>query len=146
MMENEKSRSGAGTLERERETMFPNRNTDNRLNCTMQSVDVQDPILDYLAHGWENAHTAKEIAAMMGCTTREVTKAVQNARRHGAPICSNPGYPPGYYLPAEREELERCVRQLHHRGNEISLTLAALENALHGLDTMEGQMEMMEVE
>ena len=84
-------------------------------------------ITDYLFTGRDNARTGKELATLLRCDPRDVGKAIERARRQGAPICAScdPELP-GYYLAADAEELERYCDSLHRRINEIYKTHAAL--------------------
>jgi biotin operon repressor len=90
----------------------------------------QELVVDFLLSGSANALTAAELSRVMGYTRREVSRSVQRARNSGVPICSNTGYPPGYFLPENREELRRCVEHLRHRAGEMKTTIEALEYAL----------------
>ena len=46
-------------------------------------------IADLLGFGKENARTASELAQLTGLTPREVTRLIEQARRHGEPICAS---------------------------------------------------------
>ena len=98
-------------------------------------------ILDLLPHGAENAITAAELSRLTGWSPRDVTRAIQRARLHGAAICSSCGTTPGYFVTDDAGELDRYVRSLAHREHEIGATRAALTVArdrLSGQGCMEG--------
>lgn len=96
-------------------------------------------VYELLSEGAENARTAKELCQQLGILEKDwrtVSKAVERERREGKPICasSNSKFP-GYYKPANREELERYINRLHRRAGEIFKTRRALQKAL-------GEMEV----
>ena len=80
-----------------------------------------------LSRGKENARTAKELSEALGCTPRDVTRAIERERRQGIPICaSNSGTARGYYLAADDAELALYIRRLGKRAGEIFKTWRAL--------------------
>lgn len=84
-------------------------------------------ITDYLFTGKENARTGKELATLLHCDPRDIGKAIERARRQGAPICAScDPEQPGYYLAADAEDLQRYCNSLSRRINEICTTHAAL--------------------
>ena len=84
-------------------------------------------ITDFLETGIENAKTGRELARLLHCDIRDVTKSIEKARRAGAPIISscNPEQP-GYYLAETPEELQNYCSRLHQRAGEIFKTRRAL--------------------
>lgn len=95
-------------------------------------------VYELLSTGAENARTAKELCCQLGIDEKDwrtVSKAVERERREGKPICasSSSDYP-GYYKPANREELTRYIDRLYKRAGEIFKTRRAL---LKILDEME---------
>ena len=85
----------------------------------------QGSIAALLSKGRGNALTTREISKISGLSPRDVTRAVYDERRHGAPILSDPGA--GFWLAETAEELLRCVAALHRRAGEIRQTAEALE-------------------
>lgn len=91
-------------------------------------------ISDYLLTGAENAQTAKEICSILGISQRELTQEIERERREdGKPICASTDTKnPGYFLAANKDEMQRFCNSLFHRAGEIHKTrkacLAAMEN------------------
>ena len=91
-------------------------------------------VFEHLATGRDNAVKAKDLAEQLGCSTREITKAVQTERRQGYPICvSHDGKSGGYYLASTTQELESTCNRLRHRAGEI---YATRKHLLETLDKM----------
>lgn len=87
-------------------------------------------IHEALAHGAENARTARELAQLFDCGVRDVTQAIERERRAGKPICAATGENPGYYLASTAQELEEYCRRLQGRAREITRTRRALLKVL----------------
>lgn len=88
-------------------------------------------IHELLAEGATNARTGRELAALLGCTLRDITLAVERERREGQPICANmTGENAGYYLAANAEELQAYCNRLHHRAAELYKTRGELLKVL----------------
>ena len=79
-------------------------------------------ITDYLAEGAENARTARELCRILGINNRQLTRAIERARRAGAPICAGSGSISGYYLAADQTEMENYCNNLAHRLRAIHAT------------------------
>lgn len=90
-------------------------------------------IHEYLSFGQENARTGKEICNLLGITSRELRRIVEIERRQGKPICASTTAPAGYFLAANRQELERYCRSLFRRAGEIHKTRKA---CLRSLETL----------
>lgn len=91
-------------------------------------------IFELLAEGEENARTARELATVLQCHTRDITAMIEAERREGAPICAScRSDRPGYYLAANAEELETYCKKLKSRAIEIFKTRQALVNVLRKL-------------
>lgn len=89
-------------------------------------------VFELLSTGAENARTAKELCQ---ADWRIVSKAVERERREGKPICASSSSDfPGYYKPANREELTRYIDRLHKRAGEIYKTRRALQKVLEGIE------------
>ncbi|MCD8050129.1 MAG: hypothetical protein LUE89_00415 [Clostridiales bacterium] len=72
---------------------------------------------------------------MLRISPRALTAAVELERREGQPICSSTGANPGYFLAANREEMEGFCRSLYHRAGEIHKTRRACLKTLETLPT-----------
>lgn len=84
-------------------------------------------IVALLGYGKENARTASELAQLTGLTPREVTRLIEQARRHGEPICaSGDNSCRGYYKAATPAELAQYTRSLNRRLHTIREGLDAL--------------------
>jgi biotin operon repressor len=116
------------------------------VHSTTPAHKGQEPVLDFLLTGSANALTAGELSRMMGCTRREVSRAVQRARLAAIPVCSSSGHPQGYFLPENRGELERCIARMRHRAGEMGTTIEALEEALNFWDMEAGIWQMKDRE
>ena len=92
----------------------------------------------FTGRGPKNAKTAREIAAILNCSVRDVTAMVNQERRAGTPICANTGGEhPGYYLPETREQVLAFCASLERREKEIHKTQKALRKALSQLPSAE---------
>lgn len=97
-------------------------------------------IYEHLLEGEQNAISGKELCSRLNLTLRELSKAVEADRRSGKPICAScNGARPGYYIPANREEMETYCKRLHHRAGEIYKTRDACLSTLDGLPTANKQ-------
>ena len=93
---------------------------------------------ELLLTGEENAIPGREICGLLGITLRELTAAVEKERRAGKPICAASGRHPGYFLPANRAEMERYCGRLLHRAGELHKTRRACLAAMNSLPGEEG--------
>lgn len=87
-------------------------------------------IYELLAEGRENARTGRQLADICGCDIRAITAQIERERREGRPICATTGDRPGYYLPADDEELEAYCDRLKGRAIELFKTRQALIQVL----------------
>ena len=85
----------------------------------------QGSVAALLSKGRNNALTTREISKISGLRPRDVTRAVCDEWRHGAPILSDPGE--GSRLASAAEELIGCAKALHRRAWEIHRTAHAFE-------------------
>ena len=90
-------------------------------------------IYEILSEGAENARTGKEICKALNITARDLTLAIERERRAGRPICASTGGTPGYFLAANREEMQRFCNSLYHRAGEIHKTRNACMKTLEDL-------------
>ncbi len=87
-------------------------------------------IRELLDTGRENARTGRELANILQCDIRQVTIQIERERREGWPICAAMGENPGYYLPADSEELEDYCDRLKGRAVELFKTRQSLIKTL----------------
>lgn len=92
-------------------------------------------IHEILGTGKENAKTGREISILLGLDIRKVTQQIERERREGRPICAATGDNPGYYLPADPEELEDYCNRIKHRAIELFKTRQALIRILRQITT-----------
>lgn len=91
-------------------------------------------ICDYLAIGADNARTGKEICKAANLSQRDLTLLIERERRAGKPIyASTAAKNPGYYLAADKGEMQRFCNSLFHRAGEIHKTRKA---CLATMDTL----------
>ena len=89
---------------------------------------TQPGVERFLMRGRENALTVSELERLTELHPRQITKAVQEARRRGIPILST-AFPGGYFIAATEDEKQCCLRSLRHRENETRKTRICLEYA-----------------
>ena len=85
----------------------------------------QGSVAALLSKGRDNALTTREISRISGINPRDVTRAICDERRHGAPILSDPAV--GFWLASNVEELRRCITALNRRAGEILKTAQGME-------------------
>ena len=97
-------------------------------------------VFEVLSEGAENARTGKELCTFLGITARDLTAAIERERRAGKPICaSNDRAHPGYYLAADKKEMQKYCSSLYHRAGEIHATRnACLQTIAQLPDAAEG--------
>lgn len=72
--------------------------------------------------GKENAIPGRELCQILDVPSRVLARMIENERRAGSPICANPGVPCGYYLAANKAEMEDYCASLRKRAGEIFKT------------------------
>lgn len=87
-------------------------------------------ITELLMTGRSNAQSARELAGILNCDLREISKNVERERRAGQPICAACGENPGYFLAADEAELKNYCDRLYRRGGEIMKTRRQLLKVL----------------
>ncbi len=87
-------------------------------------------IAEILTEGAANARTGKELCNLLNITVRDLTQAVERERREGHPICASTGSKPGYFLAANREEMQLYCNSLYKRAGEIHKTRRACLEAM----------------
>lgn len=78
-----------------------------------------------LSYGSQNGQTLRDLIAITGWRERELRAEIQRERLAGIPILAD--NKSGYFLPANEDEREQCVKSLRHRAHEIIRTAAAIE-------------------
>lgn len=84
-------------------------------------------ITDFIPKGEQNAITARELAALLHCHWRDVTRSINYLRQHDDVICSCAR---GYFLPVEETEVQRFVRTMKSRQRQIRLATVSAEKRL----------------
>lgn len=88
-------------------------------------------IMELLQEGVENAISARDLAKYYNCDTRSITQEIHNLRRSGKVILSvNTGINNGFFLPADRAEVERFAKTMHSRLKQIKLATLSAEKYL----------------
>lgn len=78
-----------------------------------------------LRKGRRNARTVKDLSRSTGINERRVRQLVRHLiDDHGYCIGSATAHPAGYYLIDDKDELERFVRVMRHRGISILVRAA----------------------
>lgn len=90
-------------------------------------------IAEVLLAGAKNARKGHEICTLLNIKPRDLTAAIERERRAGKPICASTGRNPGYYLAANKEEMQEYCRSLLHRAGEIHKTRSACIKTLEKL-------------
>lgn len=95
--------------------------------------DATDSCLEYLKkyhNGEQNAASSKQLEAAFSLSNRQIRHMVSGLRNENHPICSSDK---GYFYSDNPFEIQRCIRHLEHRANEIVKVKEGLENALTNL-------------
>ena len=85
-------------------------------------------IADYLPKGKENAVNGAYLCALLHIDARALRNIVEKARRDMVPICASmEGKDGGYYLAANKREMQGYCRSLESRENAFRETREACE-------------------
>lgn len=95
-------------------------------------------IADILETGKENAQTGRDICNLLNITLRDLTLAIERERRAGFPICASSGKNPGYFLAADKEEMQTYCDSLRRRGGELFKTRRA---CIKSMDCLPGRSD-----
>lgn len=91
-------------------------------------------ISDYLSTGKDNAICCKDLAKITSMPERDITEAVMRERRSGLPICAtSDSRRPGYYMAADKEEMQDFCQSLARREKEIRETRKSCLKTITGL-------------
>lgn len=126
--------AGSATGQAERERHWASGNPRNDFTT------AKGPISRYLLEGQENGLHLQDLVRITGYTEREVRQQIHRERRRGIPILSDNAN--GYFLPANEDEREHCVRSMRHRAAEILRAAAAIEYKAN----LSGQMTIAETD
>ncbi len=81
-------------------------------------------IKELLKTGEVNAISAAELAKITGLEVRAVMHGIRHERMLGAPICSSSK---GYFLPADKYELQATINRLYNQAGETKRVAEAME-------------------
>lgn len=105
---------------------------------------VRSQVTDYgvlLRRGKENATSSVELAAAAGFSDiRTLQEDIAKSRAAGQVICSSTTG--GYFLPADRAEIEEFIHALEARAKN---TLLALRSARQAIRHIEGQLSIDDI-
>ena len=104
----------------------------------MNNTDIN--ILDYIPKGRENAIPRKKLAYITGLTDSKMRELIRLARRDVPILNLQTGE--GYYIPDNKEEVKRYIKQEEHRAKSI---FANLKSARDYLEKLENQMYFADV-
>lgn len=104
----------------------------SREDCTTLGNTAQAAGIEkFLLPGKENALPGRALAGLLGLSLRDISLAVEAARRAGAPICASvDARCPGYYLASSAGELADYLASLDRRLNNVRQTRQHLESVL----------------
>lgn len=92
-------------------------------------------IYEALNVGKENARSAKELADILEVDEQSIPALVKRERDEGCIICSGrSGGFPGYYRPANREELKQYCDKLKHTASELIKEITRCARAMQVMD------------
>lgn len=109
----------------ERRQLWHDPEAQRMKNRQTQATGQIVTVSNHLPTGAENAITGTEICAMLNISQRELTSAIERERRAGKPICASTDRQPGYFLAADKGEMQRFCKSLFHRAGEIHKTRKA---------------------
>ena len=127
MKDTKKSRPGDCSTRTAAETAAFGRATISCNDCTTSAEVRQTGISSLLMHGAENAVPRRHLRQLTGLSDRDLRRRIQMERLSGIPILADNSS--GYYLPADRTELDMFVRSMRSRSREIAAVAAAAEGA-----------------
>lgn len=84
-------------------------------------------ISSLLSTGQDNSIPLLHLMMITGMDGRTVRRMISEERLSGIPILAD--NQTGYYLPANQEEKQRCVRSMKHRAKEVERVAKAIESA-----------------
>ena len=90
-------------------------------------------IFEMLSEGANNAITGKAICEALNISPRDLTEAIERERRQGKPIAASTGSSPGYFIAANKMEMQQYCDSLLHRAWEIRKTHRACKQTIPSL-------------
>ena len=112
----------------------------SREDCTTLTSSTQAAGIEkFLLPGKENALPGRTLAGLLGLhSLRDVSAAIEGARRAGAPICaSTDAKCPGYYMATSAGELAAYIASLDRRLSNVRQTRQYLEDTLTQMTAQE---------
>ena len=82
-------------------------------------------IFEMLDTGKKGAISSKDLAKALNTDQRTIARIVEQERRAGKPICASQNGQAGYYIAANRAEMQRYCKSLQRRAGEIFKTRRA---------------------
>ena len=126
MVENEKSRPGAGTPGRQTETgTYGRASTSTTYHNTQRTGRQPGMIEKLLSSGAENAVPLQHLVSLTELPARQVRHLIQAERLRGAQILADNQN--GYYLPKTQEDVELFYKSMLHRAAEITRVATAVK-------------------
>ena len=99
----------------------------SNVDFTTSAAGRQTGISSLLMHGADHAIPLRHLKELTGLSDRDLRRRIQRERLSGIPILADNSS--GYYLPADRTELDMFVRSMWSRSREIAAVAAAVEEA-----------------
>lgn len=93
-------------------------------------------IHEYLFTGSGNAQTCETLCLRLDITKKELQRAILAERLAGIPICASSGRMPGYFLAANKEEMQEFCASLRRRAGHIHKTRRACLKTLAKLPSV----------
>lgn len=91
--------------------------------------------------GRDKAISVRDLALKTGLEEKRVREVVRELIiRHGEPIGSTPGSPPGYYILSSQDEINRAYKSLVDRGKAIIFRASRLRQ--FSVDEVLGQIKL----
>jgi len=116
------------------------KNEHNRVHEEGKSGKTTPSIESLLKRGKENAISTKNLVTLSGSkSVRHLQERIADERAAGAIICSGSGK--GYWLPANRKEIEDFCHTMDKRARNI---FVATKSARRALELPEGQQYIEE--
>lgn len=89
---------------------------------------------ELLQKGRENARSASELCAALNINNRKLRQLVEHERRQGHAICTDiSGSGGGYFLAADKDEMEAYCRRLWKTINSLAKTCRACQKVIDTL-------------
>ncbi len=128
MSTTKETRSDAATPKRDVGTAAIGSATAPTKDSTRSSGKRQDLFVsNFLGVGESSALTARHLKDILHCDSRTLRRLIEQERQQGIPILSN--NQTGYFLAGNNSEIERFVRSMRHRADEIIKTASAIEGS-----------------